>query len=146
MNGAGEVLYIGLAARVESRTFDHERNSQWFDAVKTIEVLHFANRGAARLAERELILAERPPFNCQYLVEYDSPTAARRHLTEGLRKDIQPILAAALQVHGEKDLAKKIGVSPIVLSNFMRDEIVPAMKTFDRLSAYFKIQTKKEGA
>jgi predicted GIY-YIG superfamily endonuclease len=59
----GRLLYVGISSDGLRRFKQHRRDKPWTPFVAEIRVEHFATREEAMQRERELVLAERPPYN-----------------------------------------------------------------------------------
>lgn len=71
-DGAGQLLYVGIATHVESRMQAHRRGQTWWDDVAEIDRSSFPSRRAA-LAEEERAIRDEHPLHNKYL----SPTYER---------------------------------------------------------------------
>ncbi|MES2352104.1 MAG: GIY-YIG nuclease family protein [Pseudomonadota bacterium] len=60
---SGELLYIGATTAFSERLICHNKNSSWFDAVRTITIEHYENYMDAFKAETKAIGAELPRHN-----------------------------------------------------------------------------------
>lgn len=85
-----KLLYVGISQGVMTRTYSHERKSEWFDQVVRIEIEHYATEEAARNAEKVAIKNEHPIFNLTHNVKIEKPSIK---ITE---KDVQqyPLVVA----------------------------------------------------
>ncbi len=66
---AGVLLYVGISANAIARLVQHKSGAEWFFEVRRIEVVHFADRATAALAEQIAIFKERPVHNIQGQVD-----------------------------------------------------------------------------
>ncbi len=79
----GRVLYIGVTGHVGQRFGDHAMK-RWFPLVATITLEWYPDKDAAVQAEREAILAERPPYNSQiFSVNPNHPRIWRKPAPHG---------------------------------------------------------------
>ena len=62
-DGAGDLLYVGIAVDPEMREKQHEKGSRWVQFSERREVEWFPSREQARQAERDAIQLEDPVFN-----------------------------------------------------------------------------------
>lgn len=62
----GVLLYVGITSRGASRNHEHNASKDWWQYVSRQDVEHFPTREAALTAERQEIIAKRPPFNRQH--------------------------------------------------------------------------------
>lgn len=65
----GELLYIGITARVPDRFAAHSRLSPWWSDVTRIEIATYPTRESVLRAEAEAIQAERPRYNIRHKAE-----------------------------------------------------------------------------
>jgi hypothetical protein len=78
-DAAGRLLYVGITADPEHRWRAHGQVQTWWQQVATIDVEHFATRGAAEDAERVAIKSERPEFNRMHVVRPAPPVNTDLH-------------------------------------------------------------------
>lgn len=62
-DSAGTLLYVGIAADLDSRNYWHRRNSKWFISVSRTTLEWFNTRVEALKAETRAIKTEEPVFN-----------------------------------------------------------------------------------
>jgi hypothetical protein len=62
------LLYIGISGDYRTRQQTHALHALWFPRVRTIELTHFEDVGAAREAERKAIMTEHPQYNLMHSV------------------------------------------------------------------------------
>lgn len=79
--GDGKLLYIGITLDVETRWQKHAAEAQWWHLQARSELEWFDSRGAAELAERAAVKAEKPLFNFVY-AEPGTGRKGARHLPE----------------------------------------------------------------
>tara|TARA_R110000737_G_C14621639_1_gene493360 strand:- start:6206 stop:6613 length:408 start_codon:yes stop_codon:yes gene_type:complete len=84
---SGDLLYVGRSINPFKRLQEHKYQSSWFDSVVNMTVEKFPTFGAAKKAEANAILSERPKFNMQHQVENKRPTIyGPKQLTGGARR------------------------------------------------------------
>jgi hypothetical protein len=76
-DGAGVLLYIGIARAVSWRLMAHEKNAGWWRDMRTVTVsAPYRSRAEALAAEAAAIVAERPKWNQQHHPEPVAPPIA----------------------------------------------------------------------
>ncbi len=68
-NGAGRLLYVGIAEDIWQRMGQHEINSPWIDDLAAMDVERYRTRTEARAAERAAIATEWPLWNIDGAVD-----------------------------------------------------------------------------
>jgi hypothetical protein len=68
----GALLYVGVSGLVKNRLALHKKKSPWFDAVARMTVDSYPTRKAALVAEARAILAEKPRFNRNVLINHET--------------------------------------------------------------------------
>lgn len=67
-NKGGELLYVGISSRVQQRTAEHAKHSNWYKQVSRIELEHFPDRLSVSEAEIRAIAYERPRYNKTHIL------------------------------------------------------------------------------
>jgi hypothetical protein len=65
-NHTGELIYVGVSARIPERLVEHLRSSEWAEGICFVVIEPFASRGKALKAEKDAIRAELPKHNKVY--------------------------------------------------------------------------------
>lgn len=138
MDTDGEALYIGISGDALLRTLNHEKASTWFPMVRTIEVLHFPSREVALQQEEVLVKSLKPRFNINYLLDSNMDNRERRRVLVGERSaKIRPAVLSLMGAIGEGEAARKIGVAAGTLIRFAYADVVPFVKTLEKIEDFF---------
>lgn len=134
----GTVLYVGVSNDPMMRTRSHEKEADWFDDVRSIDVKSYPTREDALEAEANEILSSRPLYNKSVIV---NGRVIRVHYKDKLREDylqVRPKVLHAVSQIGIEDFAKEVELSEATLFRICMTEIsTPIRKTIEKLEAYF---------
>lgn len=126
-DGEGRLLYIGISVAPNVRMAQHRHTGDWIYSVSRIELQWFETGADARAAEREAILAERPPHNIAYV----QPGAFRSD-----KQKAGPVLADWLSSNGVSvdQFAARIGVTRAKLEKIIACDLRPRTDLAERIA------------
>ena len=109
-DAANNLLYVGISLSAINRLSQHSECSQWFSAIKRVEIERFESREAAMKAERIAIHNENPAHNSMrpYLREGDIPADKKK---EDSSKRLVYRLAHFKPTYTEDEISKLMMVS-----------------------------------
>jgi predicted GIY-YIG superfamily endonuclease len=62
-NKSGDLLYVGITAKLPTRLTAHQYRSEWFFDVEYVTIEWFDDKASAKIAEGRAIRKEKPKFN-----------------------------------------------------------------------------------
>jgi hypothetical protein len=68
----GALLYVGVSGLVKNRLALHKKKSPWFHEMATMKLVDYPTQKAALVAEARAILAEKPRFNRNVLINLET--------------------------------------------------------------------------
>ena len=69
----GDLLYVGISGKWSERLHQHERESEWMELTDYVRIERFPDRESVMHAERVAIEKEKPKYNKQYSLAYQTP-------------------------------------------------------------------------
>lgn len=137
-NENDDVLYVGMSGDPLSRTTQHSKTSEWFNLVRSIDVVQYENRDDAEKAEAKAIFEINPPFNKVLIIDGKVIRASwveqRRNKYFSIRDD----LVRKIKFIGSKEFSRIVNCSEYtILRIVLNEKSVPTRETLRKINQHF---------